>query len=144
MIRGAIKKLMKKYGGRISDEDRAAGMNFREQEGMSAGKMATALRKRRLAKNNLKVGVAAAVGAGAYELSGDSATKLLNTEGVKLGDNGTLELRSKKTGNKVSVNIKRLKSKGYSDDEIVKLARYALNNGHLPKGVVESSRKGKV
>jgi len=51
MIRGAIKKLMKKYGGRISDKDRAAGMQARNKSGSSAERVATASRKKRLKKN---------------------------------------------------------------------------------------------
>jgi len=54
MIGSAVKKLMQKYGTRISDSDRAAGMNARMKTGESAGKAATSARKSRLKKSNKK------------------------------------------------------------------------------------------
>ena len=61
MISKYKKKAGQKLGTRISGNDRAAGMNWSEQTGKSAGEGATMMRKGRLAKNKKRAKIGGAV-----------------------------------------------------------------------------------
>lgn len=84
-----------------------------------------------LLNNKGKVAAAGATVAGAAALINN------HIQGVKAeSTTDSLVLKNNKTGKSISFNLQRLKEKGYTPEDIVKLAKYWKKHGTLPEGIV--------